>query len=212
MRSIDIRRARRVLASCSCGLFVAALHCAAAAAQGTDGYPISGTATIHGQSGALPADGTFSGSSYDPLTGAIGAGTFKFPATTVTQASASLTYQLSQTGPSSATVDDSGNVVFTPATMALTLLGGTFPPYPAATFGDTCIFAPIAVGLTGSASPAGLDVTDAQFTIPSTVDNCNGFGNTLNGYIPGTNNAITIHVEGDFTPPGVIFTDGFDGR
>lgn len=157
---------------------------------------------------ALP-DGTFLGSSYDPMTGAIGAGTFKFPQTTVTNGSTSLTYQLSQTDTSIGQVDGTGAVLFSNAAFSVQLINGNYSGVPAV-FGPSCVFEPIDIVLAGSASPTGLDLTDPSFAIPPTTDDCNGWAGPMNGLVSTSSNSIHLQIDGDFTPPDTIFMDGFE--
>lgn len=171
-------------------------------------FPVSGSISINGNTGALP-DGTFQGSSYDPATGAIGAGTFKFPQATVTNGANSLTYQLSQTGTSTGLVDASGVATFNNVSLAVTLLYGSYNGLPV-TFGSSCVFAPIPVMLVGSGSAAGVDVADPSFAIPPTTDSCNSFASMINPVVGTSSNSIQLHLDGDFTPPGTIFANGFE--
>lgn len=200
--AVECRSHRRV--ACALALAVGVFATAAAA---TD-FPVTGTISINGSTGPVP-DGTFQGSSYDPVSGAIGAGTFKFPQATVTQGSNSLTYQLSQTGTSTGQVDANGVATYSNAVMSVTLISGTTALGPA-NFGSSCVFTPINVMLSGTGSSAGIDVSSQNFTIPQTTDTCNGWASLINPQVSGSVNSIQLHLDGDFTPPGIIFVDGFD--
>ncbi len=196
--------ARRSYHRVACAL---ALGVFATAAAATD-FTVTGSISINGNTGALP-DGTFLGSSYDPITGAIGAGTFKFPVTTVSQGANSLTYQLSQTNSSTGLVDGSGVAALSNAAFSVRLINGTYNGFPV-TFGASCIFAPINMALTGTATATGLDLAESGFTIPQTTDNCNNFAALMNPAVSGSSNAIQLHIDGDFAPPDTIFADGFE--
>ena len=82
-----------------------------AAFAGTD-YPVSGSITVNGTEGPLPAGGAFVGSSYDEVSGEIGAGVFEFPVATVDFDSpvgvVTATYELTQADSSSGHVDADG--------------------------------------------------------------------------------------------------------
>lgn len=171
-------------------------------------YPVSGTISINGSTGSLP-DGSFEGSSYDPTAGSIGAGAFKFAEATVTQGSYSLTYELGQVDTSTGQVDVHGAASLSNAAMSLRLIKGVTPFGPA-NFGQSCIFSPINLLLSGTASANGLALSSPAFTVLPTTDDCNGWASLLNAQMSGSTNTIALNVDGNFTPPGVIFIDGFD--
>ena len=188
------------------------------AVAGTD-YPVSGSITVNGTVGPLPAGGEFTGSSYDEVTGDIGAGAFEFPQATIDFDSpvgaVTATYELTQTNTSSGQVEADGIAGVTSASMRLRVISafiGGLVPIP---IGNDCVFAPIVFGLDGTGSSTGLDLADAAFTIPEVAaDACGGFGADINEGIAGGTNSIELQIDGDFTPPteviDLIFEDGFD--
>jgi hypothetical protein len=188
-----------------------------AAFAGTD-YPVSGSITVNGTEGPLPAGGEFVGSSYDEASGEIGAGVFEFPVATVDFDSpvgaVTATYELTQADSSSGHVDADGIAGLTSASMQLRVISafiGGLVPIP---IGNDCVFWPIVFELDGTGSSAGLDLGDS-FTIPEVAaDACGGFGAEINEGIAGDTNSIELQIDGDFTPPSgvidLIFEDGFD--
>jgi hypothetical protein len=197
------------------------LACAWPAAHAGTDYPASGTITVNGTAGSLPAGARFSGSSYDPASGAIGAGAFEFPTATISFDSpvgtVAATYQLTQTNLSTGLVGADGLAALTLASMRLVILSaqvvGPFPvPIPV---GNDCVFEPIEFELDGTASASGLVLSDAEFAIPPIEPTaCGGNGGAINDGIAGSSNSIELDIEGDFTPPSgsvdLIFADGFD--
>ena len=189
-----------------------------AAFAGTD-YPVSGSITVNGTEAPLPAGGAFVGSSYDEVSGEIGAGVFEFPVATVDFDSpvgaVTATYELTQADSSSGQVDADGIAGLTIASMQLRVISafiGGLVPIPV---GDDCVFWPIVIELDGTGSSVGLDLADAAFTIPEVAaDACGGFGAEINAGIAGGTNSIELQIDGDFTPPSgvvdLIFEDGFD--
>lgn len=214
MRSIS----RRIGAKAAAGVLMALAAAGAPAAAGAVDYPLTGTISVNGQAGALPAGGTFAGSDYDAASGAIAAGRFTFPQATTIYASplgpVTVTYQLSQTGESSGQVAADGVAALTPAILRLQVISASSPLGPISV--GTCVLEPIEVALGGNGSATGLDLSDAGFTIPPVgAADCGGFGSQINQAIAGDDNAIELHVAGDFTPPGgddTIFHDGFEAQ
>jgi hypothetical protein len=211
MQAMKIRTAiryasRSVLAS---ALFVATT------AMATD-FPISGTLSANGNSGALPDGGTFAGSSYDATSGAIGTGAFTFPQGTISTSSPLgpivVQYVLSQTNTSTGTVAADGVAALTTASISLLVVSVStvFGPIDI----GTCVLAPIDIELTGTASVTGADLTDTGFTIPEVASSdCGGYGDEINSAVAGSDTAIEVLMAGDFTPPGgddTIFTNGFE--
>lgn len=183
-------------------------------------YPVSGTITVNGTAGALPAGGVFAGSSYDAPTGAIAAGTFEFPVAVIEFDSGvgtiAATYELTQANASNGQVAVDGVAALTVASMRLRILSAqVVGPFPVPIPVGTCVFEPIEFELDGTASATGLDLSDAVFTIPEVDPGaCAGNGEAINAGIAGSSNSIQVQVAGDFTPPGgvadLIFADGFD--
>lgn len=179
-------------------------------------FPLSGTISVGGDSGALPSGGAFTGSGYDPASGAVAPGTFVFPQATTTYDSplgpVVVTYRLGQTGQSSGQVAPDGVAALTPSTLRLQVISASSPLGPINV--GTCVFEPIDVVLAGTGSPAGLALSDPGFTIPPVgAADCGGFGSQINQAIAGDDNAIDLQMAGDFTPPpdnDTIFADGFD--
>ncbi len=212
------RRAHRRVTMTAAALAVA---CALPAANAGTDYPVSGTITVNGTAGALPAGGRFGGSSYDPATGAIAAGAFEFPNATIQFDSpvgtVAATYALTQTNLSTGLVAVDGVAALTLASMRLEILSaqvvGPFPiPIPV---GNDCVFEPIEFELDGTASASGLALADAAFTIPLIEPTaCGGNGDAINDGIAGGSNSIALQIAGDFTPPSgtvdLVFADGFD--
>ncbi|HEY0179290.1 MAG TPA: hypothetical protein VGC30_06635 [Dokdonella sp.] len=199
-------------------LFALAVLCCAATAPAAhaEDYPVSGTISVGGQSGALPDGGVFAGASYDPASGAIGAGAFVFPQTTASFDSdlgtVVVTYRLSQAGASGGQVGADGSAALATASMRLDVLHVTISGFPIAV--GNCTFAPVELDLAGSASADALDLADDGFTIPPVApDDCGGFGGEIDDVIAGGDNAIALAIAGNFTPPAAddaIFADGFD--
>lgn len=198
------------------GLFALALG--AAPVQAVD-YPLSGTVSVNGTLLALPSGGSFDGSSYDSASGAIGAGTFRFPQV-VTEFDSPLgpvtgTFEITQTNTSGGSVDTDGVAALSVAHMRLevvsALLYGTvpLPVYP-------CVFEPVDLYLAGIGAASGLSLADPAFTIPAVASSdCGGYGDAINAAVAGSDNAIDLQLSGDFTPPeppddDTIFRSGFD--
>lgn len=187
-------------------------------AQAVD-FPVTGTITVNGNPGALPAGGTFGDSSYDTATGDIAVGHFTFPQSTTTFHSDSLgadvtvTYQLSQTNTSTGLVANDGVAMLTQAQLKLKAISAVVGVVPVA-FGNSCIFQPINVDLAGTGAASGLDLSQTGFTIPQVgATDCSGFGSQVNSGLAGSNNNILMHMAGDFTPPSAndtIFANGFE--
>lgn len=206
-------RGLRGVALASKATFPVMLLVASAVAGATD-FPISGTIVVNGQEGALPDGGAFAGSGYDAKTGAIAAGHFAFPTSTVSSGVVTVKYQLSQSGTSAGAVAADGIAALEPASLKLTVLSASYSGVPVPL--GTCEFQPIAIELAGTAAAGGLDLADAQFDIPpAPVGNCGAFRDPINSALSGSDNAISIHLGGDFMPPAGddgIFGDGFDPR
>lgn len=186
-------------------------------AAGATDFPVSGTLSVNGNSGALPAGGVFGGSSYDPGSGAIAAGAFAFPQSTISFDSSFgtvvVTYQFSQTNTSTGQVAADGVAALTDAAMRLEVTHVTVSGFPISV--GTCVFAPIDLVLAGTGSAAGLDLSDDGFTIPAVASSdCGGYGDQINDGVAGSNNSIQTHLDGNFTPPAAsddtIFANGFD--
>lgn len=185
-------------------------------AQAVD-FPITGTITVNGNSGALPPGGKFANSDYNPTTGAIAEGAFSFPVGTTSfpvsgVGTVTVTYQLSQLDTSTGQVATDGTAALTTATMKLEILTASVGVIPIGV--GTCIFQPINFDLSGMGSASGLDLSDAAFTIPPVgPTDCGTFGSQINANIAGSNNSAQMHMAGDFTPPpadDTIFANGFE--
>lgn len=196
-----------------------ALQIAALPAAHATNFVVTGTISVNGNPGALPSGGTFGDSTYDTATGAISSGNFTFPPSSTTFHSDSLgadilvNYQLSQTNSSTGQVASDGVAALSVAHMKLQIVSafaGGVVPIPL----GTCVFQPIDFDLSGTGSAAGLDLSDAAFTIPGVAPtDCGGFGDQINTGVAGSNNSMDIHIDGDFTPPpedDTIFKYGFD--
>jgi hypothetical protein len=192
-----------------------ALACQAAAA--TD-FPVSGTLSVNGNAGALPDGGTFGDSTYDASTGALSPGAFSFPQTTTSFPSdlgtVAVTYRLSQTDTSTGLVAADGTAALTNASLTLNVTHVTISGIPISV--GTCVFQPIDIALAGTGSATDLNLAESGFSIPEVAPSaCGGYGDQINQAIAGTNNAIEVAMEGDFTPPvddDTIFADGFELR
>jgi len=196
-----------------------ALQMAALPVVHATNFAVTGTISVNGNPGALPAGGTFGNSTYNAATGAISSGKFTFPQSSTTFHSDSLgadvtvTYQLSQTNTSTGQVAFDGVAALTSATLKLqivsALVAGVIPIGV-----GTCVFQPIPVGLAGTGSSTGLDLSDASFTIPTVgATDCGGYGDQINTGVAGSNNSLQMHLAGNFTPPpedDTIFENGFD--
>jgi hypothetical protein len=181
-------------------------------------FPVSGTLSVNGNSGALPDGGTFGDSTYDASTGALSPGAFSFPQTTTSFPSdlgtVAVTYRLSQTDTSTGLVVADGTAALTNASLTLNVTHVTISGIPISV--GTCVFQPIDIALTGTGSATGLNLAESGFSIPEVAPSaCGGYGDQINQAIAGTNNAIEVTMEGDFTPPtddDTIFADGFELR
>ncbi|HET9047500.1 MAG TPA: hypothetical protein VFN29_00840 [Chiayiivirga sp.] len=181
-------------------------------------FPVTGSLSIDGSPTTLPAGGNFGDSTYDPLSGALSAGAFTLPASTVsfpTQlGTVVVVYQLSQTNTSTGTVDASSVASLTHAEMALTVVSASLNGFPVSL--GTCVFQPIDLYLVGTASASGMDLSDPNFSVPPVAPTaCAGYGATINAAIAGSNKSINLILTGDFTPPiGIpidfLFADGFE--
>lgn len=207
---------RRIQARRAAGVLLAVASMGLPAVAAAVDFPLSGTISVAGQSGALPAGGAFAGSDYDPTTGAIAAGIFTFPQATTTYSSplgpVVVVYQLSQTDQSSGQVAADGVAMLTPSTLRLQVISASSTLGPINV--GTCVFEPIEVELGGIGSSAGLDLSDPGFTIPPVgASDCGGFGSQINQAIAGDDNSIVLQMAGDFTPPSdsdTIFANGFE--
>lgn len=193
---------------------VAALALAAPVVGFAADFPVSGTIVVNGQQGALPDGGAFAGSGYDTATGAIAAGRFTFPVSTASSGAVTVRYQLSQANTSAGQVAADGVAALETASLKLAVLSATYSGVPVSL--GTCEFQPILVELAGTGAAGGLDLADAQFDIPpAPPGNCGAFRDQINAAFAGGDNGITVHLDGDFTPPvgdDTIFRSGFDPR
>lgn len=198
-------------------LLTAALMLVAGSASAVS-FPVTGTITVNGSPGSLPAGGMFTGSGYDASSGDMAPGVFSFPVATTSFDVAGigtvvLTYQLSQTNSSGGLVATDGVAALDTAMMKLQILTARIGVIPIGV--GTCVFQPIAFELSGTGSAGGLDLEDASFTIPRVgASDCGNYGSQINDGIAGSNNSIAMHLSGDFTPPSedtdTIFKNGFD--
>lgn len=177
-------------------------------------YPVTGTVTFNGNSGALPSGGTFGDSTYDSSTGVVSSGKFTFPQATTTVpvtgfGNVDVTYQLSQTNTSVAQVASDGVAVMTAVQAKLEIISTSLPVSI-----TPCVFEPIPLDFAGTGSSTGLDLADAAFTIPpAPVGNCGLARDPINNAIAGSNNSMQVYMAGDFTPPpedDTIFENGFE--
>jgi len=179
-------------------------------------FPVSGTLSVNGNAGDLPDGGAFGDSTYDASTGVLSEGAFSFPQTTTSfqtdLGTVVVTYQLSQTNTSTGLVAADGIAALTTASLKLNVTHVTVIGIPISV--GTCVFQPIDIVLAGTASASGLDLSATGFTIPAVApSDCGGNGDQINDAIAGTNNAIEVLLDGDFTPPAgndTIFQDGFE--
>jgi hypothetical protein len=207
----DSRTSRHALR----GALFGACMLAPALAAATD-FPVTGTISVNGNLGDLPAGVSFGPSDYDAETGAISAATFTFPPSTASFNSQFGTvvvhYQLTQTNTSDGQVAGDGTAALSMADMQLSVVSVTISGFPVDV--GTCVLQPLELSLDGSASAAGLDLADPAFTIPEVgASDCGGYGSQINDAIAGSNNSIALHLAGDFTPPqdtDTIFANGFD--
>jgi len=162
----------------------------------------------------------FGPSAYDPATGTIAPGAFRFPdgtASVPTDAGTlTVTWRMTQAGTSAGLVAADGTVAFEDASLRLELLSATVPtpigvlPVEIA----PCVFEPIVWQLAGSGNAGGLALDDAAFAIPlAEVGQCAAFRDEINDAIAGGSGSVALALAGDFTPPAasdVIFVDGFE--
>lgn len=203
---------------CAARAFLTAALMLAAASAGAANFPVTGTITVNGNPGSLPAGGTFAGSAYDPVSGAIASGAFSFPDATISFdvagiGTATVTYRLSQTNSSAGMVATDGVAALDTARMKLQVVSAWIGVIPIGV--GTCVFQPINLDLGGTGSASGLDLDDPSFTIPPVgASDCGNYGSQINAGIAGSNNSVTMHMSGDFTPPSAdtdtIFENGFD--
>lgn len=192
-----------------------ALLCALPIAHATN-FDVTGTITVNGNPGPLPAGGTFGDSTYDTATGALSAGKFTFPQATTTFPSqagtVTVTYVLSQTNVSTGQVAGDGVAALTQAALKLQVVSASIGVIPIGI--GTCVFQPINVDLAGVGAASGLDLDASGFTIPAVAStDCGGYGGQINPGVAGSNNSMQTHLAGDFTPPSqsdTIFANGFD--
>ncbi len=181
-------------------------------------FPVSGTLTINGTPGTLPAGASFGDSTYTQATGLLSQGTFTIPQGTVSFESqygpVVATYQFTQTNTSTGQVDAGGVAALSKATMRMAVVSATVSGFPIPI--GICVFEPIDLFLVGTGAASGMDVSDPDFTIPEVAPlACGGYGGQINAAIAGGNKAIDLHLEGDFSPPaggggGAVFADGFE--
>lgn len=214
-----VKKLRRLQLLAITGSLLLALP--AAAAQ----FPVSGTLGFGGDAIAVPAGAAFGDSSYDAGTGELSTGTFSFPDITVSRSLGVLgtlvvTAALTQTNTAMGLVDTAGNAVLTSVDMQVHIISAELQTILGSTpinVGSSCDFAPISWdALGGTASVAGLDVAQASFAVPETLDACGGYAEEINAALAGGDGAVTLHLAGSFPPPegtggDVIFADGFDG-
>jgi len=203
----DSRTSRQALR----GALLGACLLAPVLAAATD-FPVTGTISVNGNLGDLPAGVSFGPSDYDAETGAISAAAFTFPPSTASFGAVVAHYQLTQTNTSDGQVAGDGTAALSMADMQLSVVSVTISGFPVDV--GTCVLQPLELSLGGSASAAGLDLADPAFTIPTVgASDCGGHGSQINDAVAGSNNSIALHLAGDFTPPqdtDTIFANGFD--
>lgn len=197
---------RRACASAGLLLFGGCILAGVAAAAD---YSITGAVSFNGHVAELD-DGLYLGSSYAPASGAIGAGAFKVVGATVGDGIVELTFDIGQSNSAGGQVSASGVATLSDAALTLTVTAATYSGSPIVV-GNDCVFAPVHVALGGHGDVTGLHLAAAGFDVPSIDgDACNGFAAAIGNVLAGNDTAIALQVDGDFAPPGTIFTSGFE--
>jgi hypothetical protein len=185
-------------------------------ARATD-FPVSGSVTVNGQSGEIPAGAKFTSPGYDASSGILSAGTFTFPITTETTVEGGLTYvlryQMIHLNTSHGLIAADGVAAISDARFKLKVISITVAGFPMSI--GTCEIEPITVELTGVATENGLHLADDQFDIPEVpAGMCGLFRDNFNDVFPGSDNNMSLVLEGDFPLPAAIpdaiFRHGFE--
>jgi hypothetical protein len=166
------------------------------------GRPVTGQIAIGAHTpAALGAETRLTGAAFDPVTGAIGAGSFWFPQAELSVpapivGSAPVRYRLMQLAPTTGQVDSDGSVSFTPTAFAL-------EAREAQIFGSwsnlgACTFSPIPLELSGTADAGGLHLTATSGPFPPVpVNGCGGYASYVNPEL-AAGATFTFDVTGDF--------------
>lgn len=193
----------RRLAYCVC---VAAAWAAPAWA---DDFGVTGEVSFNGHAAVID-DGLFLGSSYAQASGALAPGAFKLVGANVGDGTLALTVDIGQANTSGGAVAATGVAALADALLSLTVTSATYDGAPIVV-GSDCVFAPVRVALAGYGRGGGLDLSASGFEVAALGgDACNGFANAIDAVLAGSDDAIALHVDGDFAPPGTIFTAGFE--
>ena len=172
-------------------------------------YAVTGAASFNGHAADLD-DGLFIGASYAPASGTIGAGTFKLVGMDIGDGTVELTIDIGQSNASGGSVAATGIATLSDAALMLTVTSATYAGAPIVV-GDDCIYAPVHVAFAGYGRGDALHLAAAGFDVPSIDgDACNGFADAIGDLLSGNDTALELRIEGNFAPPGTIFTGGFE--
>lgn len=180
-------------------------------------YPVTGLVTLNADSGPLPDGSNFVSSGYDLQVGELAPGQFHFPPDTISVPygpfTLNVTYQLVQLNQSGAMVLPDGSAMFDPVTLQIDVIAADISG--GAVDLGTCSLGPIHLNeLVGHGTSVELSTTDPQFVVPPVApSDCGGYGDQINDGMAGSDNAITLKLQGNFTPPpdlDLIFADGFE--
>lgn len=193
----------RRLAYCVC------IVAAWAAPAWADDFAVTGEASFNGHA-AMIDDGLFLGSSYAQASGAVAPGTFKIVGANVGDGTLALTIDIGQANTSGGAVAATGAAALSDALLSLTVTSATYNGAPIVV-GSDCVFTPVHVALAGYGRGDGLGLSASGFDVPALGgDACNGFASAIDAVLAGSDDAVALRVEGDFAPPGTIFTAGFE--
>lgn len=183
--------------------------CLVAGVAGATDYAVTGAASFNGHVADLD-DGLFLGASYAPASGTIGAGTFKLVGMDIGDGTVELSVDIGQSNASGGSVAATGTATLSDAALTLTVTSATYAGAPIVV-GDDCVYAPVHVAFAGHGHGDALYLAAAGFDVPSIDgDACNGFANAIGDLLSGNDTAIELRIEGNFAPPGTIFTSGFE--
>lgn len=185
-------------------------------------YAVDGTIDFHNGPDPLPAGVTFGDADYDPGNGYLSQADFEFPEHSVSLTTVdysppvvmTLSYRFIQSEPASALVDADGNAAFTPVRLKLHVVSAESNTGRSYAVGSTCDFGPVVWdSLAGTASAAGIDLQAVRFSVSDTQDACGGHAGILDTMLAANDNSVSLHLDGDFTPPTLsdrVFLDGFE--
>lgn len=186
----------------------ASLMPAASAAPVDLTAPVTGNLDVNGNAGTLPAGTAFTGTYDDELFTFDGSITYPASslATTVTDppvGDVEVGLQITELTPVTGSWDPVAGTAEATTTVSLQITGVTLQPSGAALdVGDSCIFSPIELNLTGTVTDDGagndvLNLAHDGFTIPELAANACGplVTTPLNDAVSGSNNSVSLTVS-----------------